>query len=272
MKHLKKFEELNLNTYINAGHMLKNKGHQERGKKLIEWGKKGKIGDLDELNLWIKWMTSYSARVTPGTPRKTEAINAGIISDTPIKAKIDMICVNLDRLKDDIEYHKSQNFFPLSITISFDIDKSELDKIKKEYLNHFKGEAEISGSYSRIWSMELETGFKLDTNGNIEQVSPVSYSTYAELGTIFSDRKSANNFRKIIRKVLTNEIKIYTGYKDEDDGNYMTNSEAMFEIIPKLISTIEISDVETVLDGFKNINTNTLYYEDPKEAVKRIHH
>ena len=30
MRHLKKFEELNLDTYINAGEMLKKSGHADR--------------------------------------------------------------------------------------------------------------------------------------------------------------------------------------------------------------------------------------------------
>ena len=91
-----------------------------------------------------------------------------------------------------------------------------------------------------------------------------------EIGAIFSDRRSANNFKTILKKVLTNEIKVYTGYKDEDDGSYMTNSEAILDRIPKLIPTIDISDVEIILDAFKNINTNSLYADDPNDALKRI--
>jgi hypothetical protein len=34
MKHLKKFEELNINTYINAGEKLRKAGHTDRGDRL----------------------------------------------------------------------------------------------------------------------------------------------------------------------------------------------------------------------------------------------
>jgi len=265
MRHLKKFEELNIETYINAGDNLKKVGHLERGQKLIDWAKKGKLGDVGEFNIWIKWMTSY-----PATATSRKGITSGIISDTPIKAKLNKIELNLDLLKDDIEYHKSTNILPVSITISFEINESELSKIKPEYIDLFKDECELS-SY-KFWPMELHTHFNLNENGNIDRVSPITIFTYGELGTMFSDRKSANNFRNILRKVLTNEIKVYTGYKNEDDDKYMTNSEAMFEILPNIISTIEISDVEMILDEFKNINTNKLYNEDPKEAFKRISH
>lgn len=266
MRHLKKFEELNLDTYINAGEKLKKGGHLERGQKLIDWAKKGQLGDSVELNLWIKCMNSYPATGAGSI----KAIKSGIISDIPIKAKINMVHVNLDILKDDIKYHTENNNFPINITISFDINESELDKIKPEYIDMFKDEYNKSGSYYRIWPMELSSSFKLDEKGNIKEVSPVTTFTYGEMGSVFSDRRSANNFKNTLRKILTNEIKIYTGYKDEDDGQFMTNSEAMFETLPKLISTIEISDVETVLDEFKNINTNNLYNENPKEAYKRI--
>jgi hypothetical protein len=51
----------------------------------------------------------------------------------------------------------------------------------------------------------------------------------------------------------------------------MTNSEAMFQILTKEIPTIEISDIEMIIDTFKNINTNTLYSENSLEASKRIY-
>ena len=41
MRHLKKFEELNLETYLKYGEMLKKAGHTERGQKMIDWGKRG---------------------------------------------------------------------------------------------------------------------------------------------------------------------------------------------------------------------------------------
>ena len=84
MRHLKKFEELNIETYINAGDNLKKVGHLERGQKLIDWAKKGKLGDVGEFNIWIKWMTSY-----PATATSRKGITSGIISDTPITDTIE---------------------------------------------------------------------------------------------------------------------------------------------------------------------------------------
>ena len=275
MRHLKKFEELNLDTYINAGEMLKKSGHADRGQKLIDWAKRGQLDDTPDVNIWIKWMTSYPAQRASAIPirRQTERkeILKGLISDVPIKAKVQMVHVNLDILKDDIDYHKEQNGYPIIIGTVFIIDQSELEKIKPEYLNLFKGEAELSGTSYKIWSMELSSSFKLDENGNISQVFPVTTFTYGEMGSIFSDRRSANNFKNILRRILSNEIKIYTRYKDEDDGQFMTNSEAMFQILTKEIPTIEISDIEMIIDTFKNINTNTLYSENSLEASKRIY-
>lgn len=265
MRHLKKFEELNLDTYINAGEMLKKSGHVDRGQKLIDWAKRGQLDDTPDVNLWIKWMNAYPAK------RGRAEILKGLISDVPIKAKVQMVHVNLDTLKDDIDYHKEVNSYPIFISTVFIIDQSELEKIKPEYLNLFKGEAELSGTSYKIWPMELSSSFKLDENGNISQVFPITTFTYGEIGSIFSDRRSANNFKNTLRKILTNEIKIYTGYKDEDDGQFMTNSEAMFQILTKEIPTIEISDIEMIIDTFKNINTNTLYSENSLEASKRIY-
>jgi hypothetical protein len=273
MRHLKKFEELNLDTYINAGEMLKKSGHADRGQKLIDWAKRGQLDDTPDVNLWIKWMNSYPAQRGSRTTNQTERkeILKGLISDVPIKAKVQMVHVNLDILKDDIDYHKEQNGYPIIIGTVFIIDQSELEKIKPEYLNLFKGEAELSGTSYKIWPMELSSSFKLDENGNVSQVFPITTFTYGEIGSIFSDRRSANNFKNTLRKILTNEIKIYTGYKDEDDGQFMTNSEAMFQILTKEIPTIEISDIEMIIDTFKNINTNTLYSENSLEASKRIY-
>lgn len=273
MRHLKKFEELNLDTYINAGEMLKKSGHADRGQKLIDWAKRGQLDDTPDVNLWIKWMTDYPAQRGSRTSSQTERkeILKGLISDVPIKAKVQMVHVNLDQLRDDYDYHKENNSYPIFISTVFIIDQSELEKIKPEYLNLFKGEAELSGTSYKIWPMELSSSFKLDENGNISQVFPVTTFTYGEMGSIFSDRRSANNFKNTLRKILTNEIKIYTGYKDEDDGQFMTNSEAMFQILTKEIPTIEISDIEMIIDTFKNINTNTLYSENSLEASKRIY-
>lgn len=265
MRHLKKFEELNLDTYLKYGELLKKSGHEERGQKMIDWAKRGQLDDTPDVNLWIKWMNAYPAQ------RGRAEILKGLISDVPIKAKVQMVHVNLDTLKDDIDYHKEQNSYPVFISISFIMDQSELEKIKPEYLNLLKGEIELSGTSYKIWPMELSSSFKLDENGNISEIFPITTFTYGETGSIFSDRRSANNFKNTLRKILTNEIKIYTGYKDEDDGKFMTNSEAMFQILTKEIPTIEISDIETVIDVFKNINTNTLYSENSLEASKRIY-
>ena len=266
MRHLKKFEELNLDTYLKYGEMLKKAGHVERGQKMIDWAKRGQLDDTPDVNLWIKWMNDYRPRNSNQIDRK-----AGLISDAPIKAKVQMVHVDLDQLKDDYDYHKEENSYPITMTINFSIDQSELEKIKPDYLDLFKGETNVSGTSYKIYPMQLSSSFKLDERGNIKEVSPVTTFTYGEMGAIFSDRRSANNFKNILRKILTNEIKIYTGYKDEDDGQFMTNSEAMFQILTKEIPTIEISDIEMIIDTFKNINTNTLYSENSLEASKRIY-
>jgi len=264
MRHLKKFEELNLDTYINAGEMLKKSGHVERGQKMIDWGKRGQLDDTPDVNLWVKWMNDYRGGV-----KKT--IAKGLISDVPIKAKVQMVHVNLDELTSDYDYHKENNSYPIFMTIIFSVDQSELEKIKPDYLDLFKGETDLSGTSYKIYTMELASSFKLDEGGNIKEISPITTFTYGEMGSIFSDRRSANNFKNILRRILANEIKIYTGYKDEDDGKFMTNSEAMFQILTKGIPTIEISDIEMIIDTFKNINTNSLYSENPLEASKRIY-
>jgi len=265
MRHLKKFEELNLDTYLKYGELLKKKGHEERGQKMIDWARRGQLDDTPDVNLWIKWMNDYRG------DRVRKSIVKGLISDVPIKAKVQMVHVDLDQLKDDYDYHKEENSYPITMTINFSIDQSELEKIKPDYLDPFKGETNVSGTSYKIYPMQLSSSFKLDEGGNIKEVSPVTMFTYGEMGAIFSDRRSANNFKNILRKILTNEIKIYTGYKDEDDGKFMTNSQAMFQILTKEISTIEISDIEMIIDTFKNINTNSLYSENPLEASKRIY-
>jgi hypothetical protein len=272
MRHLKKFEELNLDTYLKYGELLKKSGHEERGQKMIDWAKRGQLDDTPDVNLWIKWMNDYSAqrgsRTSGQNERKT--IAKGLISDVPIKAKVQMVHVDLDQLKDDYDYHKEENSYPILMSIMFSVDQSELEKIKPDYLDLFKGETDLSGTSYKIYTMELSSSFKLDEGGNIKEVSPVTMFTYGEMGAIFSDRRSANNFKNILRRILSNEIKIYTGYKDEDDGKFMTNSEVMFQVLTKEISTIEISDIEMIIDTFKNINTNSLYSENPLEASKRI--
>jgi len=273
MRHLKKFEELNLDTYLKYGELLKKKGHEERGQKMIDWAKRGQLDDTPDVNLWIKWMNDYSAQRGSRTSGQNErkAIAKGLISDVPIKAKVQMVHVNLDELTSDYDYHKENNSYPIFMTIIFSVDQSELEKIKPDYLDLFKGETDLSGTSYKIYTMELASSFKLDEGGNIKEVSPITTFTYGEMGSIFSDRRSANNFKNILRRILANEIKIYTGYKDEDDGKFMTNSEAMFQILTKGIPTIEISDIEMIIDTFKNINTNSLYSENPLEASKRIY-
>jgi hypothetical protein len=268
MKHLKKFEELNITTYIKAGDALKKHGHLKRGQKMIDWAKRGELDKTPDLNLWIKWMNSYTSTKTK------EKVTKGIISDVPIKAKVSMIHVNIDNLGDDFEYHKTENSYPIFLTISFSIGESELEKIKPEYLEYFKEEAHDHtgiGGY-KIFPMELTSGFSLNESGNIDKVFQVGFFTYNEMGTMFSDRKSANNFRTILRSVLSNQIKVYTGYKDEDTGDYMTNSEALFDRLEKKIPTLEISDIEQVIDGLKNVNINVLYNDDIKEAEMKIQH
>jgi len=108
MRYLKKFEELNLDTYINAGEMLKKSGHADRGQKMIDWAKRGQLDNTPDVNLWIKWMNDYPAQRgsrTSGQNERKEIVK-GLISDLPIKAKVKMAHVNLDTWKDDIEYHK----------------------------------------------------------------------------------------------------------------------------------------------------------------------
>lgn len=265
MKHLKKFEELNIKTYIDAGEKLKKAGHTNRGQKMIDWAKRGPLDETPELNIWIKWMSTYSAG------RGSKEVLSGIINETPIKVKVQMVHINLNMLAEDIEYHKEQNSFPVYMTVSFNMQESELEKIKPEYLSVFNSEtAGPSGNFYKLYTMELSNYFKLDESGKISSVSPVGFFTYGEMGSMFSDRRSANNFKNILKNILSNEIKVYTGYKDEDDDRYLTNSEAMFSVFSREIPTIEISDVEEVIDAFKNINTNILYNENPKEASKRI--
>jgi hypothetical protein len=263
MKHLKKFEELNISTYLKAGELLRKGGHSKRGDKMIDWAMKGELDKTPELNLWIKWMNEYQARgINPGTKK-------GIISDSPIKVRINSIHVNLDMMSEDIEYHKEENNFPVSISLGFKIDESELEKVKSEYIKCFKDECKSSSGF-KLYPMELYISFKLDENGHISENPKLSIFSYNEIGAMFSDRRSANNFKTILKKVLSNEIKVYTYYKDEDDDSPMTNSESILDRIPKLIPTIDISDVEIILDTFKNINTNSLYADDPNDALKRI--
>ena len=148
MRHLKKFEELNLDTYINAGEMLKKSGHADRGQKLIDWGKRGQLDDTPDVNLWIKWMNDYPAQRGSRTSGQNErkAIAKGLISDVPIKAKVQMVHVNLDQLKDDYDYHKEENSYPILMSIMFSVDQSELEKIKPDYLDLFKSETYLSGT------------------------------------------------------------------------------------------------------------------------------
>jgi hypothetical protein len=262
MKHLKKFEELNISTYLKAGELLR-KSHSKRGDKMIDWAMKGELGKTPELNMWIKWMNDYDPRGGRLGMKK------GIVSDLPLKVKIDSIHVSLDSLSDDIDYHKEENNFPFSISLGFKIDESELEKTKPEYIKSVKDECKYSSGF-RLYPMELYVNFKIDENGHIAENPKLNFFSYNEIGAMFSDRKSANNFKTILKKVLTNEIRVYTYYKDEDDGSPMTNSEVIFDRIPKLIPTIDISDIEIILDTFKNINTNSLYAEDPNDALKRI--
>ena len=264
MKHLKKFEELRTDSYVQAGEKLIKLGHRERGQKMIDWAKRGQLDDTTELNLWIKWMNTYPAG------RGTQGVTKGIISDVPIKAKIQTIQIDLDTLTDDIEYNKQSNYFPVLMSVSFSVDKSELEKIKPEYLEFFKSDSTESGQVYKIWPLVLNTGFNLDSNGNIDKVYQVAFLTYGEIGAMFSDRKSANKFKMILKKVLSNDIKVYTGYKDDDTGNLMTNSEAMIEILTREIPTFELSDVETLIDAFNDISTNFLYNDNPTEAIARI--
>jgi hypothetical protein len=263
MKHLKKFEELNISTYLKAGELLRKGGHSKRGDKMIDWAMKGELNKTPELNLWIKWMNEYPPR------GGRSAIKRGIVSDLPLKVRINSIHVNLDMLSEDINYHKDENNFPISLSISFSIDESELEKINPEYIKSVKDECKSSSGF-KLYPMELYMSFKLDENGHIAENPKLNIFSYNEIGAMFSDRKSANNFKTILKKVLSNEIKVYTYYKDEDDDSPMTNSEAILDRIPKLIPTIDISDVEIILDAFKNINTNSLYADDPNDALKRI--
>jgi hypothetical protein len=262
MKHLKKFEELNITTYIKAGEELKKHGHLKRGQKMIDWAKRGELDKTPELNLWIKWMNSYTSGIIK--------VSQGIISDVPIKAKVSMIHMNLGSLVDDIEYHKSRNSYPIFVTISFTVEESELKKIKPEYLEDFKKESEISGGVYKIYPMELTSEFSLNESGNIDKVFQVGFFTYGEMGAMFSDRKSANNFRSILKSILSNQIKVYTGVKDQDTGDYMTNSELLFHTLEKEIPTLEISDIEQVIDELKNVNINVLYNDDIGEASMKI--
>ena len=266
MKHLKKFEELNIETYIKAGEVLRKQGHTRRGQKMIDWAKRGELDKTPELNLWLKWMNTYQ----PG--RGSKGVYKGIISDVPIKAKVSMIHINIDSIGDDLEYHNQSNSYPIFLTISFSIDESELEKIKPEYLEFFKSETHEHSEIGRynIYPMELTSGFSLNASGNIDEVFRVGFLTYNEVGAIFSDRKSANNFKSILKSVLSNQIKVYTGYKDQDTGQFMTNSEVLFDRLEKAIPTLEISDIEQVIDVLKNVNTNLLYNDDPKEAETRI--
>ena len=112
MKHLKKFEELNISTYLKAGELLR-KSHSKRGDKMIDWAMKGELGKTPELNMWIKWMNDY----VPKGGRL--GMKKGIVSDLPLKVKIDSIHVSLDSLSDDIDYHKEENNFPFSISLIY---------------------------------------------------------------------------------------------------------------------------------------------------------
>ena len=264
MKHLKKFEELNISTYIKAGEELGKRGHSKRGKEMIDWAMKGELGKTPELNLWIKWMNEYQARgIKP-------AIRKGIISNSPIKVRINSIHVNLDMISEDIDYHKEQNNFPFTISIGFKIDQSEIEKVKPEYIKSISADYQVTQGVFRMYPMEVSVNFKLNDDGHVAENPKIMLYTFDEIGAIFSDRRSANNFKTILKKVLSNEIKVYTNYRDEDDDRPMTNSEAIFNKLSEIIPSIDLSDIEVILDAFYNINTNSLYTDDPNDALKRI--
>ena len=150
MRHLKKFEELNLDTYLKYGELLKKAGHNERAQKMIDWAKRGQLDDTPDVNLWIKWMNDYRPRNSNQIDRK--AIVKGLISDVPIKAKVQMVHVDLDQLKDDYDYHKEENSYPIAMTISFSIDQSELEKIKP-MIKH-----EMENAFRMDVPLEVEIG------------------------------------------------------------------------------------------------------------------
>jgi hypothetical protein len=231
---------------------------------MIDWAMKGELGKTPELNLWIKWMNDYESRGIKA------AIKKGIISDSPIKVRINSIHVNLDMIGEDIEYYKEENNFPFTITIGFKVDQSEIEKVKPEYIKSINADYQRSPGVFKIYPMEVSVNFKLNEDGHVTENPKIMVYTFDEIGAIFSDRRSANNFKTILKKVLTNEIKVYTYYKDEDDDRPLTNSEAIFNKLSKLIPTIDLSDIEAILDAFNNINTNSLYAEDPNDALKRI--
>jgi len=259
MKHLRRFdEELNPNTYRNAGKRLINKFKEERGGKLIDYGNEQEFGFYNmyfcnnngKIDNPIK-VTNPKAKFYFGSFEESSFDGNGNLS------------INHKSAEDLVSAWKKGD--ELAFTISFNFMATEDAKRQKDHptLKQYSGVPMFSFRVSLSdwlygldeWNTDQETG-ELITGPEAHDIYDMFENTFhnAEITLerpvdkyyfgVFTDRASAFKFKKELPKL----IEPFEGH------------------IHDIISVIggESVQIEKIMDLFSKITLNGLYDDDTK--------
>lgn len=259
MKHLRRFdEELNPNTYRNAGKRLINKFKEERGGKLVDYGNEQEFG------FYNMYFSNTNGKI--GSPIKVTNPKAQFYFGSFEQSSFDgdgNLSIRHKSAEELVSAWKKGD--ELSFTISFNFMATEEAKRQTDHssLKDYKGvpmfsfKVQLSNWLDGLdeWNTDQETG-DLITGPEAHDIYDIFENTFHD-GEItlerpvdkyhfgvFTDRASAFKFKKELPKL----IEPFEGH------------------IHDIISVIggESEQIEKIMELFKKITLNGLYDDDTK--------
>ena len=248
---IKKFnqfsEKLKIDTYRSAIDKMRNLGHHSRADKLKE-----KLRNPLSDHIFEFWL--FESKYLPGTnPHKYKGRN---LSNIPLKGKLMDVCFDseicIDAFIDESDPLLTISFFfeIFNLEEIFEKDRSEI----VDFMANGK-DIELFSLQSTFNDPSMTDRFKFKPPFGLEP-----YST--EYVGKFSDRKSAIEFKKTLKKVLFNEVIHYGWDKDDTTDEYVTVSDSIRNFLLETYPESRLEDVHEFYYSLCNMNNNLLYTED----------
>ncbi len=242
MKYLKRFnEELKPQTYRNAARKLKNIGHNSRAENLNKWA--DKVSQNNEIEKWKESLSIYSEFGIFKMKVVNPETNESLIGDFTISIFFDSDAFNDTHDDDGGSFIFFINIIPTT--------RELLDKCIKSM-----PDAELNGGGfgGIIFGIDYSI---INGTVNIDNYALDPYDEYLSGNVYLADRVSANKFKSIFKKILTDgNLQYPSGY---------TNADTIYEVLERsiLIENSFSSEygfrLEDLANYINGISVNDLY-------------
>lgn len=270
MKHLKHFnEELDPQTYINAGRYLKQYGKTTKGNKLVDYGYEKGHGFYNTHIQWAGHTHVYTGKITDPTCKLYYGVPRWNAPQGNVNSQLINTNLTEEQLVSDWKYGNNT----LSFTLEFRFTPSEElkssinnDEVRSS-INHWNGFHLFTMCVDLSYWQDGLSGYNYNEDDEVE-IKPGD-PDYRDLTDLYQDTKSINiNLNRLMDK------NIYGIFADRQSAlKFKRNLPSLInphkEKIMDLLSIIGggADEVEEIFESFNKIRINSLYQDENIKGV-----